>query len=55
MKNTKLSATYQIAQGSALCWSPVASLRSAIHNTSNTFNMIEAGKDYSRVHEGYDD
>jgi len=53
MKNTRLSVTYQIAQGSALCWSPVASLRSTIHNSG--FNMIEAGKDYSRVQEGYDD
>ena len=54
MKNTRLSVTYQIAQGSALCWSPVASLRSTIHNIGFS-NMNEAGKDYSRVHEGYDD
>lgn len=54
MKNIRLSVTYQIAQGSALCWSPVAALRSTNHNIGSTFNMIEAGKDYSRVREGWD-
>lgn len=54
MKNTRLSVSYQIAQETALCWSPVAALRSTIHN-SGFSNMIEAGKDYIRVREGYND
>lgn len=51
MKNIRLSISYQLPQSSALCWSPVAALRSESHNG---FNMIETGKDYSRVRRGWD-
>jgi len=51
MKNTRLSISYQLLQTSALCWSPVATLRSESHIA---FNMIDTGKEYSRVREGWD-
>jgi hypothetical protein len=51
MKNTRLSISYQLPQTSALCWSPVAALRSGSHNV---FNMIDTGKEYIRVRKGYD-
>jgi len=51
MKNIKLSISHQLPQTTALCWSPVASLRS---ESNNGFDMINAGKEYSRVRRGWD-
>ena len=53
MKNRTQNVAHLTLQGT-LCWSPVAALRSEFsYNTIS--NMIEAGKDYSRVREGWDD
>jgi hypothetical protein len=51
MKNTTLSISHQLLQTSALCWSPVASLRS---ESNYGFDMINAGKEYGRVRKGWD-
>jgi hypothetical protein len=51
MKNTSHSISYQLPQTLALCWSPVAALRSG---NDSVFNMIETGKEYSGVREGCD-
>lgn len=51
MKNIRLSISHQLPQTSALCWSPVAALRS---ESNNGFDMINTGKEYSGVREGRD-
>ena len=51
MKNIRLSISHQLPQTSALCWGPVASLRS---ESNNGFDMINTGKEYMRVRKGYD-
>jgi hypothetical protein len=52
MKLNHLSfVTYQSLE-TALCWSPVANTPRGSQFNSN---MIEAGKDYGRVQEGWDD
>ena len=52
MKNRLQTISHLISQGT-LCWSPVAATRSEFSYTPSN-NMIEAGKDYSRVREGWD-
>ena len=55
MKNLTQNRSHLISQAQ-LCWSPVTALRSEFsYPTTTNNNMIQAGKDYSRVREEWDD